>query len=606
MPSVLGVNFMGNWVLAVEVKTNGRRPKVTATHAAKLPKELTPSHAEELGNWFKGELKTHGFSASDAVCAVGRNLVSLRSVKVPQCPDAELPAIVRFALEGESQSPLDEHLLDFQQPTSVGDEREVLTATIASSAAAAIGSMLQSAGLHLKRLSLRAFGAQYTCAQGNLDGLQGWNLLLSLGVEANDLSLWNGRELVLSRSMPVNGDDAATRVIADVRRTLGAFHSQYPAAKIDRILTCGKRSEEIARAVENATGETTVPLVIDEILALEAVPQASRDAEFANLAEGGEVLATAGCAWREAVGSEWPMDFLSPKKVVVARDHRKSSALLGGALAALVLVGLVYYTRSLFAERDRRISLYANELTQLNQELSSLKSTIDRHKVIKDWVDGDANWLVELTAVSAAFPTTEQAYLTGLELYAGRTGKPGSIKLEGRAKGQNIVTTSQKNWAKHNRYLVAPRGIDPAADTPEFPWRFGLDLNVRPLPTKAIVEQSVEWTKLATEEPPGGKVRVEAGLGTKGLVAGSKVTGTPSAGSGSSVSKSEIKDAKRAIKEEKKSGSSPSAEESSGDPVARLVEKLKAMPIDQREAEIAKAPKFLQARIRKMLKEAKP
>lgn len=595
MPSVLGVNFMGSWVLAVEVKTNGRRPKITAAHAAKLPHELAPANADRLGNWLKGELKTHGFHASDAVCAVGRNLVSLRSVKVPNCPDAELPAIVRFAIEGESQAPLDDLVLDFQHPEGTDEEREVLTATMSSGAVTAITTMLRVAGLTVKRVSLRALGAQFACSLGKLSGMSGWNLLLSLGAEANDLSLWNGKQLILSRSMPVNGDDAVTRVIADVRRTLGAFHSQYPDAAIGKILTCGKRSAEIADAVAGATGEPTSPLQFSEILDVEKLSSLVTNSEFENIAEGGEFIATAGCAWREAEGADWPIDFLHPKRVVLARNHRKSIAALGGALAALLLVGVVFQTRQTFADRDRRIALYANELTQINQQLSSLRPTLDRHKVLKDWADGNMNWLVELTAVTAAFPPTEEAYLTGLELYAGRTGKPGSMKIDGRAKGQNIVTSAQKNWARDDRYLVAPRGIDPATDTPEFPWRFGFDLTMRPLPAKEIADHALEWTRLASLEPPEGRKRMEAAIGAKAKAPSE----TPQANS---------KAARRGSNEKSSPppAAEPSSDESSGDPVARLVEKLKAMPIDDREAEIAKAPKFLQARIRKMLKEAKP
>jgi hypothetical protein len=245
----------------------------------------------------------------------------------------------------------------------------------------------------------------------------------------------------------------------------------------------------------------------------------------------------------------------------------------------------------------------------MNQQLAALRPTLDRHRVIKDWADAEQDWLSELAQLSATFPDTSQAYLTSLELYAGQGDKPGSLKLEGKASGQTVITAAQREWAndKEPHYKVSPRGMDPTKDSSQYPWRFGLDLaTATELPNSETTLTA--WADVTGKLVPEGKKRVEVAFENKS--ASPIAADSAKAVSDSKESKKELK--KAAKRESRESaggeagGSSGESAEESADPAARLVAKLKGLSVDEREKEIAKAPKFLQARIRRMIKEQSP
>lgn len=607
MPRLIGLNIVGNWLLAVEVRSGSGRPSVSAAFASKLPAELIPDNVPRLGSWLAGEFSRRGLAASEAVAILGRNLVSSKTVKVPVCPENELAALVAFAVEGEFQAPAGAGsgpsggggggILDYQAGPEVDGEREILAAMVPATVVESVRGMLGAANIACKRIGPRAYATRYVWRPRNPPHEGESVLVVAVGADSLDLALWNGAYLLLSRSVPLStGEEAGPRVALEARRTLAAAQSQSALPAEPRIAVCGAKSQSIAEAVAKALGKSVGQEVesfsLDTRIALPAIATDGLELSAEDLGQGGEFLAAVGAAWSVLDGHDWPIDFQNPKRPIKARDTTKGVLALAGVLAAVILFAGIWTIRGRFQDRDRRIKFHADELTRLNQELSAYQPILQRHRVIKQWADGEKDWLVELTELAARFPATDEAYLTGLEASAGQPAKPASFKLDGRAKDQALVTAAQRRWANEadRRYQVSPRGVDPVADGSDFAWRFGLELAVFPSLPSGGADRTETWRESVARLTPEGKSRIPATLAVARKPSGASAEASAPASTAAPAPKP----------------SEPKKDSASSDPVKRLVDKIRALPIEEREKEIEKAPAYLRARLRKMIKEGTP
>jgi Tfp pilus assembly PilM family ATPase len=559
------VELAGGRIRVADVRDPGSKAALGTVWSAPFPNELTPAHDETNGLWLKAALKEAGLGRGEAQVLLGRGVVTCKSVRVPVVPEAELPTVVFYALDS-SAAPAGDLVTDFQAGPVVPinateSEQDVLTASLPSERLETIRSILTKAGLVPRRITLRPYATR--AALGPVRADSPTEAVIYLAEDGAEISLWSGSKLRLCRWMTLTpAQRSAERLANDLRRTLAAFHAEAGDDHVGKILLLGDDANELAPSLQE---QLSIPTTASSL--------SGRESNHWALVGGADLA------------SPCPIDFLKPKRTAPVSNQQRVRVLAGTLLAVLLAGGAYVWFSREAARRDGQIQSLQSQLAQLTQEIKTLKPTSDRHQVIKEWIESGDPVLDELQEVAAQLPDTSDLFLTGLEYNAGQNKQPGTIKLDGLSRDQSVVTRAQTSIAGKaaGRYDIIPRGLDPGADVGPFVWRFGLDLGFDPLSIAEYAERAGARAKtLEALKPPPSMVRQEMSL--------ARASSTAPA----SPSKSDRKEAKQAAKAE---GSATGS-----DLRKKKIEELKKLPADQREAAIAKEPKFLQKQLRQELK----
>lgn len=593
MGTGIGIDIVGNWLVVAQAARSGSRVQVGPSLALKMATELTPASAPDLGKRLKEELGKAGFVAADTVVALRRQAVVSKSLSIPKCPPEELPAMVMFAAEEEWKDSAGTGTLDYQADQDHESGRTVLAASAKADVVESIQTLCRHADLPLKAVVPRPYASRTACDRSDAFQAHQRVLLIATGgwlgqvveeaisdQDAIELSLWQGQQLELVRWTPFG--ERADRLAGEIRRTIAAVLSQQPEGEVDRLMVVGEEVQATAQTLSGSLGrplETFSPLAGMET-----------NANFS------ATTAALGAALGAASGIAWPIDFSRPKRPRPPRDRRRPMAILAGSFAALVIAGGYWMLHRARSDREARIDYLTIELGRLNSELTALQPVLQRHKGISEWTSGDVQWLDELEHFATVAPTTDQAFLSSLDLTSAQGDKPGILSVQGRARQPTVVTQSQAEWAAatEKHYHVSPHGVDPVADAADFSWRFSVDLD---LLRKKGGKQSPPAISAnpARLEPPAGMKRLPLSMALKSAPPTSSTEGRREGASS--------KDKPPGKRSNPTQAAPASAGDDSSDPVLRYVNKLKGMPEAQREAEIKNAPKFLRARILQKLRE---
>jgi Tfp pilus assembly PilM family ATPase len=574
---VLALDISGNCMHAVEVTAGGR--SAAAAFSALLPAELAPANIDVLATWLRDLLARHSVRTNHAVCALGRSRVSLRLVRVPKCPDQELPAIVQFAVDSEPVGAPGPTVSDFQVGPNVGQERQALVAQIGRQTIDTLAEVLRRAGLTVEHIGLRPFATRYLWERLSPESHDGPVLLTNAtDRETVELSVWDDDRLLVCRSVRVDQNGSSVgRLVSEVKRTLAAHQSQDGSAAIEYIAVVGEQSESLAAALRGAIEAKVEAFGIDGGWSL---PGETGGGEFATALAAG---------WRQLDRAGWPIDLLNPKKPPVKRDHRKRLVALAVALVVLVPVIAYGFVSWRIRAYDQRIDSLQTEIDRLKGVLRANDPLQRRHQSMKDWEAGSVNWAYELGELVANFPDTTDAYVERLEMTAGRKNRSPSFKLSGRTRSQDVVTKSQANLAgelgAHYR-VTHPAKLQPSDSSDEFRWRFvDLQLALTADPPDTQAQRTQRWRDRLVElkSARGGKVREPMAIRTKAVA---KAAPSPSALATTAPPPTDTAD-------------------DGDDAVARLLGKIKAMPAEEREKYIeSSVPGPLRARVRKLLAES--
>ena len=231
MAAIMAIELSANGLWAVELRGSGRQALATATLATPLKKHPEPENAAALGTWLRGLLAQRDFHATQAVVMLGRELVTLKSIRLPLCPEDELPGMMALSAESEWPQLAADSVVEFQAGQLGSEQRDILVARTARDVVETIRIMIQAAGLRLRCISLSAFGIEALSDRlaepaPKTAGEPSLLRVVDTG-HALDLSLWTGRSLRLARHFRLDGEDQLTR---DLQRKLLAFHAHSPNA----------------------------------------------------------------------------------------------------------------------------------------------------------------------------------------------------------------------------------------------------------------------------------------------------------------------------------------------------------------------------------------
>jgi Tfp pilus assembly PilM family ATPase len=560
----------------VRVLSTGNKDRLL-TLADAWPNELRADTVDANAAWLKGQLKSAGIDAGEAVAILSRGLVQVKAIRVPVVPDAELPSVVAFAAETIAHQPGISYVIDYQPgPIHAGtaddgsDQLEVLAAVASADIVDVVKRLLQKAGVSLKRLGVRPWGAR-VFHPGRSDAAS--DVLCHVTTDLMEVAVWTQAQLRICRWIPLTSPVSVDRLSNELKRTLAAFSAENHDEPVDAVALIGAGLEAFESTLAERTG-----------LAVTHVAIAATDASDVSLL--GAIRSAEGRA-------PWAIDLLRPKKAGPPVDQKRRQAIIGSTAAVLIAAAALFSFNRQLAAKQSRIDALRSEIAQISTDLTTYKPVVDRHNVIQNWVRSGDPIIEELQEVAGALPDTTDMFLTGLEYTAGQSDQPGTIKIDGVAREQSTITRAQAALAGNgpHRYDVVPRGIDPGADVGSFVWRFGLDLRLKSLTDFEYAQRSPHREKmLQSLNLPDGKKREPISLARKSTAA----TNTPA-----SATPAKAKPA---------AGDSPEtadASESAGDFFQKKVDELKKLPAAEREAAVAKEKKFLQKRLRKALEGAR-
>lgn len=586
MNRIISLDIVGNSVFGLELAESGGTVRAAAAFTAELPVELTLANVARLAPWLREQLAANGIQSGRAICTLSRGHVSLRSIRVPQCPDDELPDIVRFAVNGDA---IGKGVLDFHPRPSSSDEREVLVVQTAGDVAQAAAEMMKGAGLAADHIGFRPFAAQCLWKRMRHETFDGPALLINAAGGAVELAIWDGDCLVMCRSIKLDHEgDPTSRIIGEVHRTLAAHQAQDGNASVGIVGVFGEDCESLALALRAAVERTVYAYPISSGWPL---PDAERADRFA---------AAYGAGCKELQRSHWPVDFANPKRPPVRRDRRKHVFAMIAILIVLAPISVYALVAMQMGGYSYRISQLQKDIDRYKASLNSYKPILDRHRAIKEWNSGAVNWAYELGQLAMLVPDTADAYLDSVEFTAGRKNRPPSIKLSGRVRSQDVVTRSQtqlaQDHAAHYQVTQAAK-LDPGQESGDFRWRFSdLQLAILPEKSEAQLAQTSQWKEALSRLRAGktGATRASVALRERASRRSATKAGeAPSAAPGAGVASA--------------TGPPQSAggDDDGGDAVAKLIAKIRQMPADQREKYIeTSVPAPVRARVRQMLSES--
>ncbi len=603
MATTLGLHVTAERVDAVAVQANGTKATVQAAFSAPWPKPLAAAHAAELGAWLKQQLAERGLGGGDAAVALGRGLANCRSAVVPECPPEELPGMVRFAAEGQTDAVGD--VLDFHAGGLRNGQRDVTLATASQTLLAALQATLKAAGVRGGRIEPRPYSLRWL-RERLLEGDAGRpELLVAAAAGGSEASVWIGGRLELHRPLTGSAGEPAARFAAELRRTLVA-HEALDGVKLAGVAALAAPANPLAEAARSLGG---LPVL--------AVDPGQK---IAGLAEHGADFAAVGAAWRLAAGAATPINFASPKKPQTNTGSRVRIGALAAALCGGLLLAGYYKTQ-------RDLATLGDKAAEFKQQISKAKSVLTggdakrkKHEAVKAWIGGQVDWLAELAQLSRLLPDTQDAVVARL---TGETSaaKGSTLQLTMQLARPDAWDQALEALSDEPRYIVNPVSSKPLAGNKVFKDEETLDLVLQAEGSAKFAAKAPEPAAKAApaKTPPAkydeglakaGKRRVPSSFGVPAAMAAASPAAAPGAVAGTGRPRGQ--GAPRGAPGLPATGTAvppgagaapvaaaPPAADSPENALAEEVKKLALMSYEDREHAIAKKPPILQKAFKK-------
>ncbi len=407
MARYLALDWDHNQLHVVSATVSGGAVRVQ--HAAVFDEELSPNlpQAEELGKLLRDRLKAAGISPAPVLACIGRDRVVVKDIRFPKVPAAEEPAIVRFqAVKELSESP-EEVVIDYTptgEATASGEQKAHVVA-LRRELLAAYQGICKSAGLKLVGLTPRPFGT-LTC----LRRLAGTSVLtppadpgdavavLTVSERWAEFCVTRNGTLLLARSLAAGGNLAG-----EVKRNLVLYAGQAPGAPVKALYFCGTNEHAALRdKLQDSLGIPIHPLD----------PFAGSEKADLPASHRGSFAGAVGLLHAKAEKRGLPINFVEPREPKPPSDPNKKFMVVGGAVAALVLVGTVIFCTMSLVRKNREIVKLTAEKTLVTATADQLETEATRMKSLADWLDSEVVWLDELYDLTDRFPEPTTIRLT--------------------------------------------------------------------------------------------------------------------------------------------------------------------------------------------------
>lgn len=471
--------------------SHSRDPRMNLTvrkaMVAEIPADLrAPSgnDPDALGNWLGEQLKLAGIPRSKAVIALPRELVGLKRMNLPTVDDAELPDMVRLAMQRELPFDAAGMVIDFIPQERSATSTAVLAVALPQPVLAATQSMARAAGLSIGRITLSTMGA---AALGELGGQK--SVVREQKLESLDRLTFDSRPLTSSLVIDLTGDSIELVVVVNgtIRFSRAA---ELPAATdrsaiTDAVITETRRTWTSYRTAEEAVDVQDAVLLgdprvgelatksIEEIIKVK--PRVLHQHESIESANG------------EALDRMWPLigllrepdrrvpqiDLANPRRAPdIAAQKRKRRVL---AAAACVLgVGLLFTMARL---NLRSLQAQTGSLSQAQSggagEYARYWRDLYKLDHLKQWQSSRIDWLERANYLMQFSPPPDQVVLDSWsgsidpvdvrfdsKTRAWRTPREVTIVLDGEARDRETADAFRAKLVNDSMFSTSSTGAD--------------------------------------------------------------------------------------------------------------------------------------------------
>jgi len=426
---------------------------------------------ETIAGKLAAALAARGLGRTETLVAVGRASIELRQLTLPPAPLEELPDLVRyqalrqFTTIGEDW-PIDYVSLD----TSEDGMFSVLAAAISPDMVSQITSTCQ-AGVSSapKRLVLRPFAAASLLRRHDRDTTQPCRLMVDLLGDEADLTVLLDDSVVLMRTVRLAiADDGAVQskaLLGEIRRTIASAQNQLRGRRVEKVILCGEDTDQLALKQEIEGGLSLAVELFDpfEGIQVDSALSANRPKH------AGRFAPLLGMLLDEAAGATHPIDFLHPRKRAEAPSQTKRNSLIGGALAAtllLVAAGIYFKLSSL----DAKLDALKAESAAMQEDVAAANTSIAHAGAVEQFLANDITWLDELYAMAKRLPPPDDAIFTQLIL---STSQPSGaqIVLVGYTREAEQLSQLQNSLRVEDRSILST-GTSNDARRKDYNWSF--------------------------------------------------------------------------------------------------------------------------------------
>lgn len=478
MPRLLAIEWDSSEARVLVGTTAGAMAVVEQAFIIAFPEKPdgAPPSSSEIGQRVAGALSERGLGKLEALVAIGRSNIELRTLSVPPAPKDELPDLVRFQAIKQLSTLGDDWPIDFV-PLEASEEKEqtVLAAAISPDVIEQYRQTCAAAGLTMRRLMLRPFAAAATVVQDVVAARCG--MLVDLLAEEADLTVTADGKAVFPRTVRLPATDEV-RVVSkslagEIRRTMVAAANQLAGRRVEEIVLLG-RTDDHADIRTRLSEELDLPVrVFDPFDTVECTGEVA-----ANPPHGaGRFAPLVGMLREESAIHRQGIDFLHPRRRPDPPDYRRRYTLIGGAAAA-VLLAVILLIRSQLSALDDRIRDRTDELTKLEKNAKMHELAKSQAGEIDKFVAGDHTWLEELRELSTEFPPPDKVLVTDFQAF---TQANGEGRLVFSAVADSTATIADlEGKLRDERHNVAGSGAQYNPKLGKLPWRFTESMQAAP------------------------------------------------------------------------------------------------------------------------------
>jgi Tfp pilus assembly PilM family ATPase len=449
-------------------------------HAFAIPlpaREGAAAAETDVGPVLAKALAEHGVGRADTLVAVGRSSIELKFLSTPPAPPEELPDLVRFQALRQFTSLGEDWPLDFVPLAANADGgSNVLAAAIAPELVAQIRHTAATCNLHLTRLVLRPFAAASLIEKEAADGK--CRMVVDLLKDDADLTVLIGEQVIFPRTVRQPAAEEpevlARALLGEGRRTIIAAQNQLGGRRVEEVVCFG---DGLHHSALKQLLEKELSLPVKLIDPFEYVEWA--DGSHGHRPEfPGTFAPLLGMLLAEATGAGHSIDFLHPRKKPAPPNQNRVLMVAGGAVAAVVLLGLGTLWWQL-RDLDSRISTLQTQRNKQEKLAKQGAKPRDDAAKLDRFTQSDVTWLDELRLVSEKFPAPGAALVEDFSANydpkgGGKLTVAGYVDQEGRIR-------EMEGKIRDPAHAISGSGaqFDPEA-AGRLKWRFKETVTVRP------------------------------------------------------------------------------------------------------------------------------
>jgi Tfp pilus assembly PilM family ATPase/FtsZ-binding cell division protein ZapB len=425
-------------------------------------------------DWLRQELARLGVGpASQVLVTLPRDDAFVRRLELPEVPDEELPAIVRFQMGTKSSVSMDEQSLDFL-PLAKRSEmpgREVLAATVPHELLNEIRQQCQGLNATLVGVGLAATAIAelvVRAEEGITGDRTGASLVVGRFAHRLEISVYRLGGVFFSHAARLSAgvDGEAQSIVPEVSRALVALRGALSDLKIERVWTLlgPAEQETVATALERRLNCEVRPLDAWSMVSTAGGTGGPDQAEKSQFAGPLGMLLSRGAPRALA------LDFLNPRKTVVKPDNRKRNLQMAGLGAGALVASLLGYQMWTVSSLDSEIEQLKFKDNQLAAEIKKAKPIENSVALIDKWRGDNVDWLDQMRDLVERMPSTERIYLESLQMT--RVGsQPPKVIAHGFAREQKDVMELSSALHTSDRYRVMPYQASRTGADNFYPWR---------------------------------------------------------------------------------------------------------------------------------------